>query len=217
MVIVLFGGDGQSHYLADTWIFDLKTRAWRQSRSASGPEARAGHFAVFDPGSGWVIAGGGYNRRDLSDMWAYDAAQDRWRPWPESAGRILSLGGPRAGAALDCAGHGYPHTWRPMTCNVLYPVRTTYGYRIVNPPSFRTARALAGSHCETRAGGSTRRGAGGCRARCRAGGAAAGARTQPLDRTGRTRPRCAHTHLGKRDLRSRSAPHLVLGRRALRI
>jgi hypothetical protein len=33
--LVLFGGDGQSHYLADTWLFDLKTRAWRASNGTN--------------------------------------------------------------------------------------------------------------------------------------------------------------------------------------
>src|SRR6266849_5527567 len=77
-VLVLFGGDGQSHYLADTWLFDLKSRTWHESR-APGPEARAGHFSVYDSETGWMIIGGGYNRRDLTDMWAYDAREDRWR------------------------------------------------------------------------------------------------------------------------------------------
>ena len=76
--LVLFGGDAQSHYLADTWIFDLKTRTWRPSKAASGPEARAGHFTVYDPETGWVIIGGGYNQKDLTDMWAFDASADRW-------------------------------------------------------------------------------------------------------------------------------------------
>ncbi|HYM09282.1 MAG TPA: kelch repeat-containing protein [Bryobacterales bacterium] len=78
-VLVLFGGDGENQYLADTWLFDLKTRSWRSSKAKNAPEARAGHFTVYDPETGWVIVGGGYNRKDLADMWAYDAAQDRWR------------------------------------------------------------------------------------------------------------------------------------------
>src|SRR5207249_4664368 len=78
-VLVLFGGDGQSHYLADTWRYDLRTRAWSQSKSGTAPEARAGHFTVYDPENGWVIVGGGHNRRDLTDMWAYDAGRDRWQ------------------------------------------------------------------------------------------------------------------------------------------
>ena len=54
--VVLFAGDGQSHYLADTWLFDLKTRRWRPSKAPGGPPARAGHFTVFDPTTGWVAA-----------------------------------------------------------------------------------------------------------------------------------------------------------------
>ncbi len=130
-VLVLFGGDGQSRYLADTWLFDLKTRRWRQSRAPGGPEARAGHFTVWDPVTGWVIIGGGYNRRDLTDMWAYDAARDRWI---KLAGRVptgfyisADIAPERRLIVL------VTNTRRPgdrMTCNVLYPVRTTYGYRI---------------------------------------------------------------------------------------
>ena len=78
-VLVLFGGDGQSHYLTDTWLYDLRTRRWRRSEAPGGPPPRAGHFTVYDPQNGWVILGGGYNRRDLTDQWAYDTAGDRWR------------------------------------------------------------------------------------------------------------------------------------------
>jgi Galactose oxidase, central domain len=53
-LLVVFGGDGQSHYLADTWLFDLKTRIWRKSAAPGGPEARAGHFTVFDPETGAI-------------------------------------------------------------------------------------------------------------------------------------------------------------------
>ena len=63
-LLFVFGGDGQSHYLADAWLFDLKTRTWRASKAPGVPEARAGHFTVYDPVTGEVIIGGGYNRRD---------------------------------------------------------------------------------------------------------------------------------------------------------
>ncbi|MBL7736198.1 MAG: hypothetical protein JNL51_12120, partial [Chitinophagaceae bacterium] len=42
--MIVFGGDAQSSWLGDTWILDLKTDAWRQSKNAKGPGARAGHF-----------------------------------------------------------------------------------------------------------------------------------------------------------------------------
>jgi hypothetical protein len=67
-VLVLFGGDGQSNYLADTWLYDLRARSWRQSQAPGGPPPRAGQFTVYDLQTGWVIIGGGYNRKDLTDL-----------------------------------------------------------------------------------------------------------------------------------------------------
>jgi len=130
-VMVMFGGDGQSRYLADTWIYDIATRRWRASKAAGGPPSRAGHFTVYDPGTGWVIIGGGYNRRDLTDMWAYDAAQDRWMKlkgeaptgWhiaadimPEEHLIVLTASSKKEGDT--------------MGCNEIYPVRTTYAFKV---------------------------------------------------------------------------------------
>lgn len=138
--LVLFGGDSQSHYLADTWIYDLRNGTWRKSKALGGPEARAGHFTVYDPLTGWVIVGGGYNLRDLTDMWAYDAAQDRW--W-RLAGEVptgfyitADMAPERRLIVL------VTNTKKPddtMTCNVLYPVRTTYGYRVDAEAAVRSA------------------------------------------------------------------------------
>lgn len=144
-VLVLFGGDGHKSYLADTWLFDLKTQAWRLSNAKAGPPARAGHFTVYDPETGLVIIGGGYNRQDLTDMWAYDASQDRWQRLagevptgfylnadiaPERRMILLVTASRKAGDRI--------------TCNVLFPVRTTYAYRIGKEPqvlSEQTAEA----------------------------------------------------------------------------
>lgn len=130
-VMVLFGGDGQSRYLADTWIYDTGARRWRESKAAGGPPPRAGHFTVYDPGTGWVIVGGGYNRQDLTDMWAYDAAADRWMRlngqvptgWhiaadimPEESLIVLTTAAKREGDT--------------MGCNEIYPVRTTYAFKV---------------------------------------------------------------------------------------
>ena len=129
-VLVLFGGDGQSHYRADTWLFDLKSRTWREAAIA-GPPPRAGHFTVYDPQTGWVLVGGGFNHDDLGDLWAFDAANETWRRLkgavptgayinadfdPESRQLLL--------IANDCApGHG-------RSCDVLYSARSTYAYRL---------------------------------------------------------------------------------------
>jgi hypothetical protein len=129
-VLVLFGGDSQKAYLADTWLFDLRTRAWRKS-NAPGPPARAGHFTVYDPETGLVIAGGGYNRSDLSDMWGYDAARDRWQRLGGDvpAGFYLSADfAPDRRLILLVTSTRKPDD--RMTCNILFPVRTTYGFRI---------------------------------------------------------------------------------------
>ncbi|MEW5974976.1 MAG: kelch repeat-containing protein [Acidobacteriota bacterium] len=131
-VLVLFGGDSQSHYLNDTWLYDLKRREWRPSRAEGAPAARAGHFTVYDPKTGWVFVGGGYNTKDLEDMWAYDVGSDRWLP---VKGKVPTGFYLSADLATD---KGLivlvTNTQKPgdtTTCNILYPVRKTYGYRIV--------------------------------------------------------------------------------------
>lgn len=148
-VLVLFGGDGQSQYLADTWLYYLKTRTWRASRASAGPEARAGHFTVYDQGTGWVIIGGGYNRRDLADMWAYDAAEDRWRrlPGEAPAGFYLTADiAPERRLILLAANTRTPESGAPgdrASCNALYPVRTTYAFRIDTEAFARAASPAA--------------------------------------------------------------------------
>jgi N-acetylneuraminic acid mutarotase len=130
-VLVVFGGDGQSHYLADTWLFDLRTRTWRASKASAGPEARAGHFTVYDPVTGWVIIGGGYNRRELTDMWAYDPRDDHWHPMGNEvpAGFYLTADiAPEKRTLVLATSNRKPDD--RMTCNILFPVRTTYEYRI---------------------------------------------------------------------------------------
>ncbi len=129
-VLVVFGGDSQKAYLADTWLFDLRTREWRKSR-APGPPARAGHFTVFDPETGLVIIGGGYNHTDLSDMWGYDSGRDRWQRLGGDvpAGFYLSADlAPDRRLILLVTSTRKPDD--KMTCNILFPVRTTYGFRI---------------------------------------------------------------------------------------
>jgi hypothetical protein len=130
-LLVVFGGDSQSHYLADTWLFDLATLRWRKSAAASGPEPRAGHFTVYDPQTGWVLTGGGYNRRNLSDMWAYDAATDRWRKLNgEAPSGFYVTGDIASEKRLIVAVTSTADPAQRRRCNMLYPVRTTYAYRI---------------------------------------------------------------------------------------
>ena len=137
-VLVLFGGDGQRQYLADTWLFDLKKREWRESKSPGGPESRAGHFTVYDPETGYVLIGGGYNRRDLTDMWAYDTAADRWirAGGDVPTGFTLSADiAPDKRTIVLVASSKTPGD--RTACNILFPVRTTYGFRIANDSLLR--------------------------------------------------------------------------------
>jgi hypothetical protein len=130
-LLVLFGGDGQSHFLADTWLYDLRTRTWRVSKTQAGPEARAGHFTVYEPESGWVIIGGGYNQKDLTDMWAYDPGEDRWRKLAGDVPTGFYLSADLAPEKQTIVLVANTRRRRDtMTCNILYPVRTTYAYRI---------------------------------------------------------------------------------------
>jgi len=146
-VMVLFGGDGQSHYLGDTWLYDLKTKTWRTSKAREGPEPRAGHFTVYDPATGWVIVGGGYNRRDLTDMWAYDTAAEKWLKLDAKVPTgfyITADIAPDQNLIVLTA-----NTRRPgdrMTCNVLYPVRTTFGFRIDAAALRRDATPATAAH-----------------------------------------------------------------------
>jgi hypothetical protein len=146
-VLVVFGGDGQSHYLADAWLFDLKTHTWRASKAPGVPEARAGHFAVYDPVTGEVIIGGGYNRRDLSDMWAYDARNDSWRPMGDGvpAGFYLTADISPEKRLLVLATSSRKPGDR-MTCNILFPMRTTYEYRIEAQTVVAIAHPMAAQH-----------------------------------------------------------------------
>jgi hypothetical protein len=130
-VMVLFGGDGQSRYLADTWIYDTQSRTWRASKAAGSPPPRAGHFTVYDPGTGWVIIGGGYNSQDLTDMWAYDAAADRWfklYATVPTGWYVTADLDPRENLILLTASDQPPG--QDLTCNTIYSMRTTWGFYI---------------------------------------------------------------------------------------
>jgi len=156
-VLVLFGGDGQSHYRADTWIFDLKTRTWREAASA-GPPPRAGHFTANDPRTGWTLVGGGFNNDDLNDMWAFDAGRESWQRLkgnvPTSAyinadfdpdhRQLLLVANDRA------PGHG-------RSCDVLYSARSTYVYRLEEKTALRAEKPAQHSAMPKRPAGQSGR------------------------------------------------------------
>ena len=218
-VLVLFGGDAQSHYLADTWLYDLKTRTWRASKAPAGPEARAGHFTVYDPVTGWVLVGGGYNHKDLADMWAYDAVADQWQ-------RLLGQVPTGFYITGDIAPENrlivlVTNTRKPddtMSCNILYPVRTTYGYRIdektfVIPESRDEAPRSLPKRLDAGSGGSTRI----RRSTQGSGNQAEHSAGEPMGASFRSREDRACPHLGIGYLRHQPGRNSLLGRRPLRL
>ena len=130
-LMVLFGGDNHTHYLADTWIYDPAKNQWRKPVKPEGPVARAGHFTVYDPTTGWIIVGGGYNREDLTDMWGYDLTSGQWHKLRGKVPTGFYISGdiaPKDGIiVLTTATKREGDT---MGCNEIYQVRTTWTYQI---------------------------------------------------------------------------------------
>ena len=78
-----------------------------------------------------MVSGGGYNRRDLTDMWAYDAAADRWQRLNGEVPTGFYISADIAPAERTIVLVTNTQTPGDRTsCNILYPVRTTYTYRI---------------------------------------------------------------------------------------
>ena len=77
--LVLFGGRDGSKTLGDTWIFDLKTNAWRQLQTSPAPEARFGHAAAYDAQSRRVLVFAGQAGGFFNDVWAFDPAAETWQ------------------------------------------------------------------------------------------------------------------------------------------
>lgn len=130
-VMVVFGGDSQTHYLQDTWMFDLEKDRWTQSKNARTPEPRAGHFTIYDPGTGLVLIGGGYNRKDLSDMWAFEVANDLWQKVQGSVPTGFYVTAdviPKKGIIVLTTSHKPADD--TSSCNEIYPIRTTWAYSI---------------------------------------------------------------------------------------
>ncbi|MCE9532220.1 MAG: hypothetical protein K8T89_14040 [Planctomycetes bacterium] len=129
-VLVAFGGDGQSHYLADTWIFDLKTRKWREANVA-GPPPRAGHFTVYNPKTSQVLVGSGFNNDNLRDLWAFDAGKETWQRLKGDVPTAAYLNAdfdPDRQMLLLVANDRAPGHGR--NCDVLYSARSTYVFQV---------------------------------------------------------------------------------------
>ncbi|HZQ08374.1 MAG TPA: kelch repeat-containing protein [Anaerolineae bacterium] len=76
--IVLFGGRTTDKTFGDTWIYDLKTGAWRQVNTP-GPSPRFGLASVYDPKRKMVYLFGGQNKDFYNDTWAFDTIKETWQ------------------------------------------------------------------------------------------------------------------------------------------
>lgn len=79
--LVVFGGQGQSSLLDDTWAFDLARSTWSRLDTRGGPpEPRLGADAVYDPvGRRLVLWAGQAGSHFFDDTWALDLATLEWR------------------------------------------------------------------------------------------------------------------------------------------
>lgn len=78
--IVLFGGNTLDGFLADTWLYDCKSRTWEQRYPKISPSPRAGHVLAWLPKCGKVALYGGSSQTGPlpPELWTYDVAKNEW-------------------------------------------------------------------------------------------------------------------------------------------
>ncbi|MFO7900962.1 MAG: kelch repeat-containing protein [Planctomycetota bacterium] len=89
--IVMFGGDRLDARLADTWVYDCKTRTWRQRFPRSAPPPRAGHGLVWLPKAQKLLLVGGYGLGRAGRCWTYDTAKNEWAVLAEPTERTFGF------------------------------------------------------------------------------------------------------------------------------
>jgi hypothetical protein len=101
--IVLFGGHGLDRLVADTWVYDCKTKTWQSRRPALSPSPRAGHGLVWLPGCGKVLLVDGFQEgyKAVAETWTYDLDANQWA--------LLAEGEPRK----PLTSHGSTWGWQP--------------------------------------------------------------------------------------------------------
>ena len=89
--IVMFGGDRLDRRLADTWVYDCKTRRWRQRFPKLSPPPRAGHGLVYLPVAKKILLVDGYGIGRTGQCWVYDTAKNEWALLAEPKKRTFSF------------------------------------------------------------------------------------------------------------------------------
>ena len=82
--LVLFGGDGGSGYLDDTWFYDVGAGTWRPVRSEEAPRPRINAAMVYDSAREVVVLFGGLAEEFaiLQDTWVFGRTEagGEWTP-----------------------------------------------------------------------------------------------------------------------------------------
>ena len=92
--IVLFGGDGEDRYFADTWLFDCAKRRWERCRpKVHPPPSRFGMVAMdYDAKNEVVVLA-----QQTGEVWAFDTAKREWRRVEVALGGFGRKGWPPTG------------------------------------------------------------------------------------------------------------------------
>ena len=86
--IVLFGGNLMDRIVADTWVYDCKSRSWEQARPKISPSPRYGHGLVWLPKSQKILLVDGAGK---SESWIYDIPSNEWSLLDEGGAKRASL------------------------------------------------------------------------------------------------------------------------------
>ena len=77
--VVLFGGNGPTSTLGDTWSYDLNTNTWTNLNPTVRPPARGGHAMAYASRSDRIILFGGNDGATVfADTWSYDLNANAW-------------------------------------------------------------------------------------------------------------------------------------------
>ena len=103
--VLLFGGDGASGSLGDTWFFDARlTPAWSQCPATQcplgSPSARLGHRMVLDTASHQIVLFGAAKPSQKNDVWLWQGIPGSWA----LCDALLGCPGPSTPAPRCCVG-----------------------------------------------------------------------------------------------------------------
>jgi hypothetical protein len=88
--MLVFGGQADSGFFADTWAYSIDTDAWTERTPGSSPSPRYGAASAYDPAAGFIISHGFTNQGRFDDTWSFDPATNEWRDISAAGDRPLA-------------------------------------------------------------------------------------------------------------------------------